>query len=85
MKLVNPNNIVQKYCYIITIDKIFLDDGNVLSPSTDFDKLIIQRISLMMFECSIGVLPSPVSALLQYKSVIHTQLNHRRNKFIYTI
>ena len=28
-----------------------------------FEKLVIQRISLMMFKCSIGVLPLPVSAL----------------------
>ena len=29
----------------------------------NFEKLVIQRISLMMFKCSIGVLPLPVSAL----------------------
>ena len=28
-----------------------------------FEKLVIQRISLMIFKCSIGVLPLPVSAL----------------------
>ena len=37
----------------------------------------------MMFKCSIGVLPLPVSALFQYNSVIHTH-NTRRNKFIHT-
>ena len=36
----------------------------------------------MMFKCSIGVLPSPVSALFQYNSVIHTH-NTRKSKFIY--
>ena len=39
--------------------------------------------SLMMFKCSIGVLPSPVSAPFQYNSVIHTH-NTRRSKFIHT-
>ena len=29
----------------------------------NFEKLVIQRICLMMFKCSIGVLPLPVSAL----------------------
>ena len=37
----------------------------------------------MMFKCSIGVLPLPVSALFQYNSVIHTH-NTRRSKFIHT-
>ena len=37
----------------------------------------------MMFNCSIGVLPLPVSALFQYNSVIHTH-NTRRSKFIHT-
>ena len=37
----------------------------------------------MMFKCCIGVLPSPVSALFQYNSVIHTH-NTRRSKFIHT-
>ena len=46
-------------------------------------KLVIQRISLMIFKCSIGVLPLPVSAPFQYNSVIHTH-NTRRNKFIHT-
>ena len=29
----------------------------------NFKKIVIQRISLMMFKCSIGVLPLPVSVL----------------------
>ena len=37
----------------------------------------------MMFKCGIGVLLSPVSALFQYNSVIHTH-NTRRSKFIHT-
>ena len=37
----------------------------------------------MMFKCSIGVLPLPVSALFQYNSVIHTH-NTRISKFIHT-
>ena len=37
----------------------------------------------MMFKCSIGVLPLPVSAPFQYNSVIHTH-NNRRSKFIHT-
>ena len=37
----------------------------------------------MMFKCSIGVLPSAVSAFFQYNSVIHTH-NTRRSKFIHT-
>ena len=49
----------------------------------NFEKLVIQRISLMMFKCSIGVLPLPVSALFQYNSVIHTH-NNRSSKFIHT-
>ena len=40
-------------------------------------------ISLMMFKCSIGVLPSPVSALFQYNFGIHTHYT-RRSKFIHT-
>ena len=48
-----------------------------------FEKLVIQRISLMMFKCSIGVLPLPVSAPFQYNSVIHTH-NTRSSKFIHT-
>ena len=47
------------------------------------EKLVIQRISLMMFKSSIGVLPSPVSAIFQYNSVIHTH-NTRRSKCIHT-
>ena len=52
----------------------------------NFEKLVIQRISLMMFKCSIGVFPSPVSALFQYNSVIHTHMSHntRISKFIHT-
>ena len=46
-------------------------------------KLVIQRICLMMFKCSIGVLPLPVSALFQYNSVIHTH-STRSSKFIHT-
>ena len=38
----------------------------------------------MMFKCSIGVLPLPVSAPFQYNSVIHTR-NTRRSKFIHTL
>ena len=38
----------------------------------NFEKLVIQRISLMTFKCSIGVFPLPVSALFQYNSVIQT-------------
>ena len=39
----------------------------------------------MMFKCSIGVFPSPVSALFQYNSVIHSHThNTRRSKFIHT-
>ena len=49
----------------------------------NFEKLVIQRISLMMFKCSIGVLPSPVSAVFQYNSIIHTH-NNRRSNFIHT-
>ena len=49
----------------------------------NFEKLVIQRISLMMFKCSLGGLPLPVSALFQYNSVIHTH-NTRRSKFIHT-
>ena len=52
---------------------------NILS----FKKLVIQRISLMMFKCSMGVLSPPVSAPFQYNSVIHTH-NTRRSKFIHT-
>ena len=37
----------------------------------------------MMFKCSIGVLPLPVSTHFQYNFVIHTQ-NTRRSKFIHT-
>ena len=37
----------------------------------------------MMFKCSMGVLPLPVSALFQYNSVIHTH-NTRRSRFIHT-
>ena len=37
----------------------------------------------MMFNCNIGVLPLPVSALFQFNSVIHTH-NKRRSKFIHT-
>ena len=37
----------------------------------------------MMFKCSIGVLPLPVSAPFQYYPVIHTH-NTRRSKFIHT-
>ena len=37
----------------------------------------------MMFKCSIGVLPSLVSALFQYNSIIHTH-NTGRSKFILT-
>ena len=44
----------------------------------NFEKLVIQRISLMMFKRSIGVFPLPVSALFQYNSVIHTH-NTRRS------
>ena len=36
-----------------------------------------------MFKCSMGVLPLPVSALFQYKSVIHTH-NTKRSTFIHT-
>ena len=36
----------------------------------------------MMFKCSIGVLPSPVSGPFQYNSVIHT--DNTRSKFIHT-
>ena len=49
----------------------------------NIEKLVIQRICLMMFKCSIGVLPLPVSAIFQYNYVIHT-LNTRRSKFIHT-
>ena len=49
----------------------------------NFEKLVIQRICLMMFKCSIGVLPLPVSAPFQYNSVIHTH-NTGRSKFIHT-
>ena len=38
----------------------------------------------MMFKCSIGVLPLPVSALFQYNSVIHTH-NTKRSIFIHTL
>ena len=37
----------------------------------------------MMFKCSIGVLPLPVSALFQYNSFFHTH-NTRSSKFIHT-
>ena len=37
----------------------------------------------MLFNCSIGVLPSPVSALFQYNSVIHTH-NTKQSYFIHT-
>ena len=46
----------------------------------NLEKLVIQRISLKMFKCSIGIFPSIVSALFQYKSVIHIH-NTRRSKF----
>ena len=49
----------------------------------NFEQLVIQRISLIMFKYRIGVLPLPVSALFQYNSVIHTH-NTRRSKFIQT-
>ena len=38
----------------------------------------------MMFECSIIVLPSPVSALYQYISIIYPH-NTRKSKFIHTL
>ena len=38
----------------------------------------------MIFKCSIGVLPLPVSVLFQYNSVIHTH-NTRISKFIYNL
>ena len=37
----------------------------------------------MMFKCSIGVLPLPVSAFFQYNYVIHTH-STRRSTFIHT-
>ena len=44
--------------YLAPSEPLFLK-LNILN----FEKLVIQRISLMMFKCSIGVLPLPVSAL----------------------
>ena len=49
----------------------------------NFEKVVIQRISLMMFNNIIGVLSLPVSAPFQYNSVIHTH-NTRRSTFIHT-
>ena len=54
-----------------------------LHYNANFEKLVIQRISLMMFKCRIWVLPSSVSALFQYNFVIHTH-NTRISKFIHT-
>ena len=77
---------IQKKCirtisfseYLAPSDPLF-QKLNILN----FEKLVIQRICLMMFKCSIGVLPLPVSALFQYNYVIHTH-NTRRSKFIHT-
>ena len=48
----------------------------------NFEKLVIQGISLIMFKCSIGVLLLPVSAIFQYNFGIHTH-NTRRSKYIH--
>ena len=64
--------------YLAPLEQLF-QRLNILN----FKVLVIQRISVMMFKCSIGVLPSLISAHFQYNLVIHTH-NTRRSKFIYT-
>ena len=62
----NPEEMHQNYfLFRIAPSEPLFQKLNILN----FEKLVIQRISLMMFKCSIGVLPLPVSALFQFNSV----------------
>ena len=57
---------IQKKCIRTILFSEYLAPSEPLLQklyTLNLEKIVIQRISLMMFKCSIGVLPLPVSVL----------------------
>ena len=75
---------IQKKCFRTISFSEYLASSEPLFQKLNiliFETLVIQ--SLMMFKCSIGVLPSPAFALFHYNSAIHTH-NTKEKKNIHT-